>query len=170
MFGVIKINQLCLTAWVWENALWQSVRESPPLLRAYSYLERLLASVNQLVPLQLGTLHEGFAAFRTHVHTRPVSVQVLPHCRVVPEHLRTSLRGIKGSEWTPRTPQNSRAALGHRDWKHSTQWRETPPFNLHYRAHQSNSTRQYFKDRASQSTTRMKYTTHSTIKELAGTR
>ena len=47
--------------------------------------------MNQLVSLQLGALHEGLAALRAHMHPRPVGVQVLPHGRVVPEHLTTSL-------------------------------------------------------------------------------
>lgn len=53
-------------------------------------LEGFLSRVHQLMPLQFGTLHEGFATLGAHVHARPVRVQVLPHRGVVPEHLGTS--------------------------------------------------------------------------------
>ena len=63
-----------------------SRREGP-----WAHLERLLACVYQLVPLQLRALHERLAALGAHVHARAVRVQVLPHGRVVAEHLGAAL-------------------------------------------------------------------------------
>ena len=59
-----------------------------------AYLERLLARVDQLVPLQFGALHERLAALGAHVHTWTVRVQVLPHGRVVAEHLGAALSTV----------------------------------------------------------------------------
>lgn len=54
------------------------------------------------MPLEFRTLHKGFATFCTDVHARPVGMQVLPHRRVVPEHLGTSLRGRETTwSWSP---------------------------------------------------------------------
>lgn len=58
-----------------------------PLKRA---LERFLAGMHKLVPLELARLYKRLAALRADMHTRAVRVQVLAHCRVVPEHLVTS--------------------------------------------------------------------------------
>jgi hypothetical protein len=55
-------------------------------------LERLFSCVNQLMPLELGALHEGLAALGTHVHPGPMRVEVLAHGRVVPEHLVAALQ------------------------------------------------------------------------------
>jgi hypothetical protein len=43
------------------------------------------------MPLQLGALDEGLAALGAHVDPGPVRVQVLPHGRVVAEHLGAAL-------------------------------------------------------------------------------
>ena len=56
-----------------------------------SYHERFFAGVNQLMTLQLRTLHERFATFGAHVHSRSVRVQVLSHRRVVAKHLVATL-------------------------------------------------------------------------------
>ena len=66
--------------------------EREPLAAALEgALEGLLARVHQLVPLQLGALHEGLAALGAHVHPGPVGVQVIAHGRVVAEHLGAAL-------------------------------------------------------------------------------
>ena len=44
-----------------------------------------------LMPFKLGALDEGFAALCAHVNPLTVRVQVLPHRRVVPKHLRAAL-------------------------------------------------------------------------------
>lgn len=54
-------------------------------------LERLLAGMHQLVPLELARLHKRLAALSTDMHARTVRMQVLAHRRVVPEHLIASL-------------------------------------------------------------------------------
>ena len=54
-------------------------------------LEGLFTRMHQLMPLQLGALHEGLSALCAHVHPRPVGVQVLTHRRIVPEHFGASL-------------------------------------------------------------------------------
>lgn len=56
------------------------------------HLEWLFPRVYELMSLQLGALHERLATLCTHMHPGPVGVQVLPHRRVVPEHLTTSLQ------------------------------------------------------------------------------
>lgn len=66
---------------------WTSVRGG----RSSTHLERFLPGVNELMPLQLWTLHKSLAALGADMHTRPVGVQMLPHCRVIPEHLGASL-------------------------------------------------------------------------------
>lgn len=60
-----------------------------------THLERFLPCVNELMPLQLGTLHKSLAALGADVHTGPVGVQMLPHRRVIPEHLGASLIWIE---------------------------------------------------------------------------
>lgn len=47
--------------------------------------------MNELVTFEFGTLYEGLATLGTDVHARPVGVEMLPHRRVVPEHLSTAL-------------------------------------------------------------------------------
>lgn len=66
--------------------------ETKPLATSFERtLKRFLARVHQLVPFELGTLDESFAAFRAYMYPRPVRMQVLAHRTVVPEHLRASL-------------------------------------------------------------------------------
>ena len=60
----------------------------PPL---QADLEGLLPSVDQLVSLQFGALHEGLAALGADVDARSVGVQVFPHGCIVPEHLGAAL-------------------------------------------------------------------------------
>lgn len=55
-----------------------------------SALEGFLPRVDELVPFEFGALHERFPALRADVDARPVSVEVLPHRRVIPEHLCTA--------------------------------------------------------------------------------
>lgn len=55
------------------------------------YLKWLLSSMNQLVPLELGTLHKCLSTFGTHMDPGPMGVQVLPHGSIVPEQLVTAL-------------------------------------------------------------------------------
>ena len=47
--------------------------------------------MHKLVSLELRTLHKGLATLSTDVDTGPVSVEVLPHCRVVTKHLGAPL-------------------------------------------------------------------------------
>ena len=47
--------------------------------------------MDQLVSLEFAGLYKCLAALRTHVDAGPVSVQVLPHRRVVTEHLGAAL-------------------------------------------------------------------------------
>lgn len=54
-------------------------------------MEGLLPRVDELVALELGALHEGFAALSADVDAGAMGVQVLPHGRVVPEHLCAAL-------------------------------------------------------------------------------
>lgn len=54
-------------------------------------LERFFSRVDQLVPLQLGALHEGLATLSTNVDTRTVGVEVFPHGCIVPKHLGATL-------------------------------------------------------------------------------
>lgn len=54
-------------------------------------LKRFLACVHQLMPLEFGALDERLATLGTHVHPRPVSVQMLAHRAIVPEHFRAAL-------------------------------------------------------------------------------
>lgn len=56
-----------------------------------SHLEGLLPRVDQLVALELGALHEGFPALGADVDARSVGVEMLPHGRVIPEHLCAAL-------------------------------------------------------------------------------
>jgi len=68
--------------------------EREPLAAALEgALEGFLAGVHQLVALELGALHEGLAALGAHVDARPVGVEVLPHRRIVTEHLGAALVG-----------------------------------------------------------------------------
>ena len=59
----------------------------------WTHLERLFSGVDQLVSLQLGALDKGLATLCTDVDARPVSMEMLPHGRIVPEHLGTALHG-----------------------------------------------------------------------------
>lgn len=62
--------------------------ETKPLPAAFERaLERLLSRVDELVPLQLAGFDEGLAALSADVDSRAVRVQMLPHRRIVPEHL-----------------------------------------------------------------------------------
>lgn len=89
--GILRNNnrvyfQLCQRASrFFHTPAWASV------WRGSTHLERFLPSVNELMPLQLWTFHESLAALSADVHTRTVGVQMLPHCRVIPEHLGASL-------------------------------------------------------------------------------
>lgn len=47
--------------------------------------------MNELMPLEFAALDEGLAAFGADVDTRSVGMQVLPHGRVVAEHLGAAL-------------------------------------------------------------------------------
>lgn len=55
-------------------------------LKPKTHLERLFASMNQLMSLEFGTFDKRFSTFGAHVDTRSVCMQMLPHCRVVSEH------------------------------------------------------------------------------------
>lgn len=61
-------------------------------LRLDTHLEGFLPGVDELVPFEFGAFHEGLAALGADVDPRPVSVEVLPHRRIVPEHLCAALR------------------------------------------------------------------------------
>lgn len=54
-------------------------------------LEGFLPRVNELVAFEFGALHEGLAALGADVHARSVGVEMLPHGRVIPEHLCAAL-------------------------------------------------------------------------------
>lgn len=54
-------------------------------------LEGFLPRVNELVALEFGALNESLAALRADVHARSVSMKMLPHGRVIPEHLCAAL-------------------------------------------------------------------------------
>lgn len=56
-----------------------------------THLEGLFPRVDQLVTFELGALHEGFAALGADVDARSVGVEMLPHGRVIPEHLCAAL-------------------------------------------------------------------------------
>lgn len=56
-----------------------------------AHLKRFLSCVYKLMPLQLWAFNEGLATLCTDVHAWPMSVQVFPHCRVIPEHFGTPL-------------------------------------------------------------------------------
>lgn len=58
-------------------------------------LEGFLPRVNELVTFEFGALDERLAALGADVHARPVGVEVLPHGRVIPEHLRAALENKK---------------------------------------------------------------------------
>lgn len=60
-------------------------------VRPDANLEGLLPRVNQLVTFEFGALHEGLAALGADVHAGPVSVEMFPHGRVIPEHLCAAL-------------------------------------------------------------------------------
>lgn len=49
--------------------------------------------MNELVAFELGALDESLAALCADVNTRSVGMQMLPHCRVIPEHLCAALGG-----------------------------------------------------------------------------
>jgi len=53
--------------------------------------------MDQLVPLEFTGLYKCLPALRTHVNPRPVRVKVLPHGRVVAEHLGAALVGAGDS-------------------------------------------------------------------------
>lgn len=57
-------------------------------------LEGFLPRVDKLVPLEFGTLHESLATLGADVHARAVGVEMLPHGRVIPEHLCAALQII----------------------------------------------------------------------------
>lgn len=79
------------------------------------------------MPLEFAALDEGLAAFGADVDTRSVGMQVLPHGRVVPEHLgaalvRTRYRPVKHVTWrllhlqlVARSKTIRRAAAGDND-------------------------------------------------------
>lgn len=82
-----------------NDAALRSIKRSVASRRSEgTHLERFLSRVYELVPLQLRALDEGFAALGADVHARPVGVQMLPHRRVVPEHLGASLKKKKNKE------------------------------------------------------------------------
>lgn len=54
-------------------------------------LEGFLSRVNELVAFEFGALNESLAALRADVHARSVSMEMLPHGRVIPEHLCAAL-------------------------------------------------------------------------------
>lgn len=62
------------------------------------HLEGLLSCVNKLVTFEFGTLHKRLAALGTDVHAGAVGVEVLPHGRVIPEHLCAALEGQEGEQ------------------------------------------------------------------------
>ena len=47
----------------------------------------------QLVPFEFGAFNERLPALCADVYSRPVSVEVFPHGRVVPEHFGAALVG-----------------------------------------------------------------------------
>lgn len=60
-------------------------------------LEGFLPCVNELMALELGALNKGLAALCTDVHTGSVGVEMLPHGRVIPEHLCAALKERRSS-------------------------------------------------------------------------
>lgn len=54
-------------------------------------LEGFLPCVNKLVAFEFGALNKGLATFCADVHAGSVGVEVLPHGRVIPEHLCAAL-------------------------------------------------------------------------------
>lgn len=60
-------------------------------------LEGFLPCVNELMALELGALNKGLAALCANVHTGSVGVEMLPHGRVIPEHLCAALKERRSS-------------------------------------------------------------------------
>lgn len=58
-------------------------------------LEGFLPCVNKLVAFEFGALNKGLATFCADVYTGSVGVEVLPHGRVIPEHLCAALETRK---------------------------------------------------------------------------
>lgn len=54
-------------------------------------LEGFLPRVYKLVTLEFGTLDESLATLSADVHAGTVSVEMLPHGGVIPEHLCATL-------------------------------------------------------------------------------
>lgn len=80
----------------------QTEERKQPCVTEHSKLANLkgfLSCVNELVPFELGALDESLAALRADVHARSVGMQMLPHGRVVPEHLCAAL------EWESKETQ-----------------------------------------------------------------
>ena len=79
--------------WVYDT--FPSTKPSPRLKilpRIWiSYLKGFFASVDQLVPFQLWTLHKCFPTFSTHMNPGSMSVKVFPHCWLITKHLGASL-------------------------------------------------------------------------------
>lgn len=56
-------------------------------------LKGLLSCVDELVALEFGALDESLAALCADVNAGSVGMQMLPHGRVIPEHLCAALWG-----------------------------------------------------------------------------
>lgn len=54
-------------------------------------LEGFLPRMNKLVAFEFRAFNKGFATFCADVHAGSVGVEVLPHGRVIPEHLCAAL-------------------------------------------------------------------------------
>lgn len=61
-------------------------------------LEGFLPRVDELVTFEFGALDERLATLGADVHAGSVGVEVLPHGRVVPEHLCAALETKEGAE------------------------------------------------------------------------
>lgn len=60
-------------------------------VRPDANLEGFLPRVNELVTFEFGALDERLAALGADVHAGAVGVEMLPHGRVIPEHLCAAL-------------------------------------------------------------------------------
>lgn len=56
--------------------------------------------MNKLVTFEFGALDEGLAALCADVHAWPVGVEMLPHGRVIPEHLCAALQRKESAKST----------------------------------------------------------------------